>query len=154
MSFFPTQELKTVLSSAQLLTLNSAPVLLIPGKTGCLIELQSMYFRYFHGTTQFNPDANDGISVYFGPAVPSNPAAAAILAQGFVDQNVDESAWNTPAWGGNGNGNIPFPLSSYIGTGISINQWNVGGTFPTGTDWTQGNGSLAVFIKYAYIEVS
>ena len=156
MSFFPTQELKTVLSSAQLLTLNSAPVLLIPGKTGCLIELQSMYFRYFHGTTQFNPGANDFISVYFGPAVPSNPVVPPYImfAQGFVDQTVDQSAWNTPAWGGNGNGNIPFPLSSYIGTGISINQWNEGDTFPTGTDWTQGNGSLAVFIKYAYVEVS
>lgn len=156
MSFFPSQQSKTILSSAQLLTLNSAPVVLVPGKAGCLIELQSLYFRYIHGTTQFNPTSNDVISVYFGPAVSSNPVAAPYLltAQGFVDQTVDQSVWNTPAWGGNGNGNIPFTLSSYIGTGISINQWDGSDSFPTGTNWTQGNGSLAVFVKYAYVEVS
>lgn len=156
MSFFPSQQLKTILSAAQLLTLNSVPVVLVPGKSGCLIELQSLYFRYIHGTTQFNPGSNDVISVYFGPAVSSNPAAldTALTAPGFVDQTVDASMWGPPSWGGNGNGNTPFTLSSYIGTGISINQWDTGGSFPTGTDWTQGNGSLAVFVKYAYVEVS
>jgi len=155
MSFFPSQELKTVLSSAQLLTLNSAPVILVPGRSGCLIEIQSLYFRYIYGSTPFNPGSSDAIAVYFGPAVSSNPVSVLSLrAKGFVDQTVDTSMWNSPSWGGNGNRNVPFALSSYIGTGISINQWDAIGSFPTGTDWTLGNGSLAVFVKYSYVEVS
>jgi len=156
MSFLATQEFKTVLTAAQLLTLNSNPVLLVPGRAGCLIELQSLYMRFIYGGTAFNPGPNDELSIYLGPAVSTNPFGQYILvsAQGLVDQTADQAVWQQPTWGGSGG--VVFPPLSYVGSGISITEWDDDGanSFPTGTNWSQGNGELAVFIKYAYVEVS
>ena len=157
MSSFPTTESKIVLSAAQLLSLNTSPVLLVPGKTGCLIELMSAYFRYVHGATPFNPGVSDQLTLIYGPILSSNPTVNLTPATGFVDQSVDMANWLSPSWGGNGQPSTGvsqgFPLSSYIGQGISILQFDAGDTFPTGTNWTQGTGSVVVFLKYAYVNV-
>jgi hypothetical protein len=151
MSYSSFQELKVVITAAQLLTLHTAPVLLVPGQAGCVIEIESLYYRYFHGSVQFNPATADQIAVVFGStSSSSNPNVNPELAKGFVDQAVDMSCWASPSWGLNGVIKA-FPLATYKGQGLSLMQY--GATFPTGANWAQGNGQLAVFLKYAYIEV-
>lgn len=151
MSYFPMGNLKVVLSASQLLTLNSDPVLLVPGKTGCVIELSSVYYRYLHGSTPFNPGDTDMIALTFGPVSSGNVVVVPAPASGFIDQSVDQSAWSNPNW--TGIVAYPaFPISGYVGGGISLTQY-AGVSFPEGTDWTQGNGQLAVFLTYAYLEI-
>ena len=153
MSYLPIIPLKTVLTSAQILSLNSAPVGLIPGRTGCIIEISSVYYRYLHGGTAFNPGASDAIALVFGSVAVGNVTVNQIVASGFVDQTADQSAWGIAGWTSPLANTPTFPLSSYIGQGVSITQYNTDDAFPTGANWTRGNGELAVFISYSHLEV-
>jgi hypothetical protein len=90
----------------------------------------------------------------FGVATDSNnPTVQAIQATGFVDQSVDMSAWGIPGLFFGIVGGNSFPLSTYVGQGLSVLQYNINSPYPQGANWTQGNGTLAIFVKYTYVEV-
>lgn len=149
---------KLILSSAQLLNLNTNPVLVIPGVVGCLIDVQSIYFRYIHGTTPFNPSSSDGFVFFNGSLENALTAINPIQASGFIDQSSDQSAWGAPVLSGlNGAGDVSeagaIALSAIEGIGLYLTQYNVDDSFPTGANWTDGNGSLAVFLRWAYVQV-
>jgi hypothetical protein len=147
------REFKTVLSAAQILTLHSAPVLLVPGVSNCVIDLNSVYFRYMHGTVQYNPAGTDAVYVVNG-VVPNVLAYfGGLEATGFVDQSVDISMWNSGLCGQPVSPSLSAIATSYIvGQGLYLYQGTLG-NIASGANWTQGNGTLAVFLKYAYVEV-
>lgn len=153
MGYFPVSPLKIVLTSAQILSLNSAPVGLIPGRAGCIVEISSVYYRYLYNSTAFNPGDSDAIALVFGSVSAGNVTVNQIVASGFVDQTADQSAWNLVGWSSLLANTPTFPLSSYVGQGVSITQYNMDDSFPTGANWTQGDGKLAVFISYSYLEI-
>ena len=66
MSYLSVLQNKTLLTAAQIKSLVASPVLLIPGQAGCVIDLQSVYFRYIHGSVPFNPVAGDGFVLFNG----------------------------------------------------------------------------------------
>ncbi len=153
----PTLQNKTVLTAAQILTLSSAPVLLIPGKAGCLIELNSVYFRYLHGSVPFNPAASDVLMMFTGAsdAACLNPING-VIATGFVDQSVDMAAWMAPTLSEANNSNSATgarPLSDVLGQGLYLFQFDSSGIFPAGANWTLGNGSLVVFLRWSYMKI-
>lgn len=151
MSFSPLYNSKTILSSAQLLLLNSNPVQLVSGIAGHVPNVQSVYYRYLAGVTPYNPNALDRIGVYItGTTI--NGLYTNYSATGWVDQSVDMSVWDTPSFSGNGV-YTAVPLSNVTGQGISITQFR-SGSFPTGANWTQGNGQLVVFLRYEFISLS
>ena len=138
------QELKVVLTATQILSMHTNPVLLIAGVSECVIDINSIYFRYLHGSTPFNPAESDVIYVANGVVPDVLIPFDTTIATGFVDQTVDMSVWNSSLAGA-------VPLSYILGKGIYLYQGT--GTGGSGSNWTQGNGELAVFIKYAYVEI-
>ncbi len=154
MSYLSVLQNKTLLTAAQIKSLVASPVLLIPGQAGCVIDLQSVYFRYIYGSVPFNPAANDGFVLFNG--IHANCLAAFyVTAAGFVDQATDQSAWAQPSFCNNFTAGTPpaIALSVLEGTGAFLTQYDTGGTFPAGTDWTLGNGSLLVFLRWAYVPI-
>jgi hypothetical protein len=153
------QELKVVLTASQLLTLHTSPVLLVAGVAGTIIDVNSIYYRYLHGTTVFNPASTDGVMVVNGIMPNVLSEAGYLFATGFLDQSVDMSAWGNPMAGSPANTSNFFisgvPLSYFVGQGLYLYQGNVSSpsVWGQGANWTQGNGELAVFLKYAFLEL-
>lgn len=142
---------KTLLTAAQLKSLVASPVLLIPGKAGCVIDLETVYFRYLAGSTPFNPASGDAFVLYTGTKSSCLTALNPTGAEGFIDQTTDQSAWAAPAYSVviTTGDDAAVPLSGIKGAGGYLTQFN--GTFPSGTDWTAGNGALLVFLRWSYL---
>jgi hypothetical protein len=154
MSYSSFKEFKTILTSAQLLKLHSSPLLLVSGVPNCVIDLNSVYFRYLHGTVQYNPAALDNVYVVNGVVPNVLSFIDGLPATGFVDQSVDMSFWNSGLCGevSSGGGLNAIATANILGQGLYLYQCT-GGNASAGADWTQGNGQLAVFLKYAYVEL-
>lgn len=154
MSYLSVLQNKTLLTAAQIKSLVASPVLLIPGQAGCVIDLQSVYFRYIHGSTPFNPVTGDAFVLFNGTHA-NCLTSLSVNATGFIDQTTDQSAWTQPSFSSNITAGAPpaIVLSVLEGAGAFLTQYATGGTFPTGTDWTQGNGSLLVFLRWAYVPI-
>lgn len=146
---------KTLLIAAQLKSLVASPVLLIPGEAGCVIELQSAYFRLLSGATPFNPGAGDALVLFTGTTSHCLTSLNPVPATGFLDQTTDQSAWATPSFSSVlTSGNPPAtPLSDIVGAGGYLTQFNTADTFPMGTDWTTGGGALLVFLRWSYLPI-
>ena len=155
MSYQSVLQNKTLLTAAQLKSLVASPVLLIPGQAGCVIDLQSVYFRYIHGSVVFNPGANDVFVLYNGTQSSCLTSLSMTVASGFIDQTVDQSVWSSPSFSSIIIAGTPpaLALSTFKGAGAFLTQYNSAGTFPAGTDWTLGNGSLLVFLRWAYVPI-
>jgi hypothetical protein len=156
MSNAATYASKQILSATQILSLNTSPILVIPGQAGCIIDVVSVYFRYIHGSVAFNPGAHDSLVYYYGtPVNASNTLKGVVTATGFVDQAADESVWGSPGLVNNAafSSNQSVPLSSVEGQGLYLSQYDTQDSFPTGANWTQGNGQIAVFLRWAYISI-
>ena len=148
-------ENKQVISTAQILNLNSVPVLIIPGQAGCVIDMISIYFRYIAGTTPFNPGISDLIQLFSGsPEANALLNFSSVVTTGFIDQSTDQSAWGAATLTGiNLTTPQAVPLSSVEGQGVYLTQWNSSDSFPTGANWSTGNGSLVVFCSWSYLRV-
>ena len=161
MSNFSYHESKTILTPSQLLSLNTVPIQLIPGQPNCVIELLSIYMRFLHSTVAYNPNADGGDTFYLYQGTPSPNTClygGFISASGFVDQSVDMAAWGIPSTfevplPSTENG-FAVPFSDVVGSGGYLIQADENDVFPNGANWTTGNGSLAVFLRWAYIEAS
>jgi hypothetical protein len=153
MSYFPEQLYEVTISAAACKTLNSVPVLLVPGKAGCIVDIKSCLIRYTPGTIPFNPDwsgTTDIFQVYTGNNSSINSVFSnyTVDCADFVDQTTSEMAIVGNWWVSG----LAVPLSDVEGQGIYLLQYDSNSNFPTGVNWTAGNGSLTVFTKAAYIE--
>lgn len=150
MSYFPKYTAVVTISAAQIKTLFSAPVLLVPGKTGCIVDIKSLILVYHAGSVAFNPSGDDILGAITG-SLPNSFLATGFFAAGFCDQSSDQINWVENWWNpGNGIGSN-LPLSDVIGSGIYLFQYNVGDVWPGGANWTLGNGTFTAYIEYTYI---
>ena len=153
MSFFPEYTAVVSLTAAQIKTLHTTPVIVAPGKAGCIIDVKSMVIVYHHGSTPFNPSANDAVCIITGtlPTAFVGYAGDTVQAVGFCDQTTDQFV-QSPPWWFVGSGAASIPLSDVIGSGISIWQYAaLGAGWPTGANWSAGNGTFTVYVTYSYI---
>ena len=152
-----------VIPTSRVLTLNSNPVQLVPGSSGNLLTLNSLYIRYVKGSAIFNPAANDVIVAFTGDGTAAGSLltypGAVFLATGFVDQTQDMSGY-LDGWLGQiaiantSDSPAARPASIIVGAGLYLTQFSHNPdfrNFPSGTDWTQGNGSLIVRVEYSYL---
>ena len=141
------QNARIPLTAAQILSLNSSPVELIAGTPGSIIVTYNLYLRLFHGTTPFNPQSTDALVYYLGNLENTTLPNSSTIAKGFVDQTQDMSSWQS-AWMGQGNA---ADLTADIkGSGLWLTQCNAN-DFPSGSNWTQGNGTMLALIEYAVV---
>jgi len=169
----PHSFVSVTIPASQVLTLNSNPVLLVPGQSGYLMNVYSLYVRYVAGAVPFNPAYNSGTGVgdvliaYSGNGEANGTlmlyqGGNQLLGVGFCDQAVDMCLF-MDGWLGQ-NSQAPFttsdapaaPAVDIVGAGLyliqSVLDSNAGyTTFPTGTNWTQGNGSFEVTVEYSYL---
>jgi hypothetical protein len=156
MSYLPTSFTKIVtITAAQVLTLNSSPVQIAPGIAGQVLVLESSYIRYNYNSTPFNPAAGDNVVLFTGAHDYSDAAinqdGVGTPAVGFVDQSQNMSTWML-SWLANNSGAGAL-AAALRGSGLYLTQYNPSPSqFPTGTNWTQGNGTLTVFVRYGLIE--
>jgi hypothetical protein len=153
MSFFPEYTAVVSLTAAQIKTLHTTPVVVAPGKTGCIIDVKSMVIVYHYGGTPFNPGSSDAVCFITGtlPNAFVGYAGDTIQAEGFCDQATDQIV-QSPSWWVVGSNAASIPLSDVIGSGISIWQYAALSTgWPTGANWTTGNGTFTVYVTYSYI---
>jgi len=156
MSFFPDNTATVTLTASQIKTLHTTPFLVVPGRGGCIIEIKSAMVVYHAGSTPFNPGSGDEICFITGTlpnAFVDYPGGFG-QAQGFCDQTTDQFV-ESPAWWNNEGTlgtNSNLPLADVIGSGISLWQYAALSTgWPTGANWSAGNGTMTVYIRYSYI---
>ena len=157
MSYLPSFYTKIVqVSAAQLLTLNTAPIQLVAGKPGQVLVLESSYIRYNYNTTPFNPASGDKVAMFIGNHDTTfnaglNQDSVGTPAVGFVDQTENTSTWMLSYTGNiSGAGTL---ASAFRGSGLYLTQYSTNlSQFPSGTNWTHGDGTLSVFVRYGFIE--
>ena len=149
---FNAQFTKTVtLTPAQIKSLISSPTLLVAGEANQIISLLSCFMLFNPGGTPFGTlVAGDAISPVIGGtganAILSNNGSG-VLATGFIDQAVPMGIWLNPFWV---NTATPTP-TALRGASMFLTQFNQSSGFPNGLDWTLGNGTLTVFVRYSFI---
>jgi hypothetical protein len=151
MSYFPELVVVTTINSTQCKALATAPVLIAPGVAGCIVDIKSLLVRYNPGSTPFNPNWNGSSNDVFQPFSGNISSGNVFInytasgCAGMVDQTTAQICYEGNWWvGGN-------PLSDVEGYGIYLCQYDTNSGFPIGTNWTQGNGSLTVICRVAYI---
>ena len=145
----PHQNVRVPLSAAQILNLGTTPVQIVAPSAGQIIVPYNTYLRLFAGTTPFNPLSGDHLAFYLG-----NPANTQLIeypgglsAIGFADQTVDMSQWHDGWMGGGATADSTVDI---IGSGLFLALGN-GGTFPSGTNWTLGNGTMLALVEYSLV---
>jgi hypothetical protein len=149
MSYFPETVVEVTLTATQLLTLNSAPVVVVPGKTGCIVDIKSCFARYNPGSTPFNVNhasTTDIFQLYTG-TTDNNFNTYQLGCAGFLDQTTSQMGWIASNWWLSD----PQPLTDVEGASIYLAQYDGNQGFPAGTNWTVGNGTLTLIMRVAYI---
>ncbi len=148
---FNAQLTKTlVLTPAQIKSLISSPTLLVAGKANQIINLHSCFMLFNPGGIPFGTlVAGDAITPVIGTgsnAIISNDGSG-VIATGFIDQTVPMGIWLDPFWV---NTATPTP-AALRGASMFLTQFNQTSGFPNGTDWTTGNGTLTVVVRYSFL---
>lgn len=155
------QFLSVVIPTPQVLTLQSNPVLIVPGEPGYLMDIYNLVIKYVANTVPFNPTLTDALTAFTGSGTLSGSLVTypglPTLAKGFLDQLSSHTLY-LDAWFSSNGGGITSdtsvtaaPASAIVGSGLYLSQFNSSGTFPSGSNWTQGNGSLIVTVEYSYL---
>lgn len=151
---YNTQLTKVItLTPAQIKSLIASPTLLVAGEAGQIINLLACFMLFSPGGTAFGTlTTGDAISPVIGGtgsnAILSNDGEG-VLATGFIDQAIPMGIWLTPFWA---NTQSPTP-AALRGASMFLTQFNKSSGFPNGTDWTTGNGTLTIFVRYAFLGV-
>lgn len=142
------QTARIPLTASQVLNLGTTPVQIIAGSPGQILIVYNAYLRLFAGTIPFNPASGDAFGFYTGNL--TNTFAidypAGLPAEGFADQTVDMSQWHNGWLAGFGPTDATADI---IGSGLSLAVGN--GSWPTGSAWTQGNGTMLALVEYSYV---
>jgi hypothetical protein len=152
MSYFPEFTSTTVLTSSQLLSLNSSPVLLAPGIPGTIVDIRSIYLEMNPGGSVYTVGALDSLCLLTGTITGGVPSTSSflnyqlLLATGFVNSATAISTFLGQWWADSN-----APLSVVEGQGIYAFQYSIASGFPLGSNWTGGNGTLKITINYSYI---
>jgi hypothetical protein len=146
-----------------MLSLQTNPVQLIEGSPTFLMNVYNVVIKYVHGSTPFNPTSTDILVVYTGDGTQDGSlvlyADPLLLGQGFIDQSEDLTlyvdAWFATNGGLHASGSPvgvnAAPASSIVDSGLYLSQCDSSTLFPSGANWTQGNGSLEVTVEYSYL---
>lgn len=128
------QTASVTLSPAQLLSLRSAPVQLVPAPgAGSIIKPLSITLQYKAGSTPYNaPEGN------FAIGTPALPGATHGPGGGFIDQASDQVAYVGGFGGAFGS------RSNFENQPIIVQQNG-------STEWTGGDGSVVVNISYSVV---
>jgi len=156
MAYNPSMLTKTVVvTAAQLKNLNTTPIVIIQAVAGSFIDLRSVLLVYHHVTTPFNVTANDCLGLINGtlPNVFVDAGGSGNVV-GLLDQSVTSAAWGSVTMLGNPNSNGNLPPADLVNQPVSLFQYDVTGTFPAGTNWSTGDGTVTVIVRYAVIEVA
>jgi hypothetical protein len=148
MSFFPDYTKITTVTSAQIRALHTAPVLLAPGSPGCIVDIKSVLVEYNAGSQGFTVGATDVLALITGNSIPNVfviYAGGLFLVSGTLDGTDSGGMLGFPWWG------TTNPLSSVIGQGIYLYQFDSNLGVSGGANWTGGNGSINVKVQYSYI---
>jgi hypothetical protein len=155
MSSFPEYTAVVQVTAAQIKSMHTSPVQLVPGQAGCIVDIKSILLVYHAGTQVFNPTSTDFVGVFTGtiPNIFSTYTNGVCLAEGFTDQASDQLVWAFPWWdtGAQNTGIDAVALSAVIGSGIFLWYYDTGDVFPGGANWTQGNGTITAYVEYSYI---
>ena len=149
-------------TSAQIQTLNSAPLSVVAGIVGAVPVVEAGFVIYNPGSTPYTVGANDVVALTTGPSLSAgNPPLinyTGFLAQGFVSGGFDPDGtiafWNpsyqseTPS----SPAKAAIPASNLVGASIFLTQHDSSLAWPSGTDWTSGNGTMTLFIEYSFIK--
>jgi len=146
------------LTPTQVKSLNT-PVQIVPGKVGYIPLLESGYMVFTPGGSAYNVGANDTLELYVGNGTSSGSLInyTGVLASGFIDAFDPHAAivFFNPSYMSE---TPSFPAKASVltsnlsGSGLYLVQYNSVDTFPTGTNWTGGTGTLKIVIEYDYIE--
>ena len=154
MSYLPEYTAEVSLTSAQLLTLHSSPVLLAPGVPGTIIDIKSIYIEYLPGTVAYTVGASDWVTILTG-SIPNALLAGnqfVVTANGFFNSLTSMANFGYSWWSGPFVGGSATPLSVVEGSGIYLYQFDSNdASLADGANWTGGNGSCKVCITYAYL---
>ena len=156
MAYNPDMLTKTVVvTAAQLKNLNTTPIVIIPAVAGAFIDLRSVLFVYHYVTTPFNVTSNDCLSLIEGtlPNVFVDSSGSGNTV-GLLDQTVTSAEWGSVTLLGITTTSGSLPPADLVGQPISLFQYDVSDSFPAGTNWSTGDGTLTVMIRYAVIEVA
>ena len=142
------------LTPAQIKSLIASPTLLITGRAGQIIKLLSCFIRYQPGTVSFGTiQAGDAITPMLGSSISTaliQNDGEGLTATGFIDQTTNAmGAWLLMPW--INPDESPVSPAVLKGASVYLTQFNQN-TYPSGTDWTTGNGTLTVFLRYSFIE--
>ena len=156
MAYLPeTQTAVVPITAAQIKQLNTAPVIIIPARAGCVIKIHSSLFVYTYGTTPFGPiDSNDTIALVEGSPLTGNGFTTGFVLNvtGFLDQTQNMGMWNALTMANPISGNLPS--IDLVDTPVALFQYNQNSGWPSGTNWLVGDGTMVVMVRYAYIEVT
>jgi hypothetical protein len=142
------------LTAAQVTSLVASPALLVAGRPGQIINLLACFILYQPGTTPFGTiQTTDCISPVLGSTATALLAQAGlgVIAKGFVDQTVAQVCTMYSYWTKAKSGDAYPSPSSLVGASMYLTQCKQN-NYPTGTDWTTGNGTLTVYFRYGFIE--
>lgn len=138
----PNQYQRVLITTAQLLALNGAPIIIAPaGGVNTLLVPDAVSYRYIAGNTGFTIGAAV-LRLYLG-SVAAGHALHANVATGLVDQTANKTVPN-----------VAFTTPSTFDTDANyLNQPIVLGN-DNATQLTLGNGSLQVFLEYSTLSVA
>ena len=161
MSSFPEYTAVVTLTPAQIKSLHTAPVLIAPGVAGTIVDIRNLFFELNPGTIPYTlgGGGTDALVLFTGSVSGGVPNADVFLpynlspANGFMDQTIPLCFFNFPWWEGPFVGDSGVPVSVIKGQGIYAYQFDANGvSVQSGANWTNGNGTLRIYITYAYIE--
>lgn len=147
-----TNIVKMTITAAQIKTLRGAPVQIIPGKAGCVVDLKFVFMKYTFGSVPFGTIVS-GDEILLVHGTPPNSLVNTGAAMGFIDQTQNMGQYSAVIWY-DPTGDIGVPPANLIGQPVYVYQYNQTSGWNNGTNWTTGDGSVTFTVRYSYIEVA
>ena len=145
------------LTAAQVKSLNT-PILVVPGIAGYIPLIESGYMVFTPGNTPYNVGPNDSIVLYVGNGTLTGSLLnyTGTSAADFIDAFDPDAtiAFFDPSYMFGTAGSpiaVSVPTSDVSGNGMYLIQYDSSMNFPSGANWTAGNGTLKIVVEYSYV---
>jgi hypothetical protein len=150
------------ITAAQLKALNTTPISVVTGIPGAVPVVESGFIIYNPGTSDYTVGPDDAFELCVGPVPPGVPLInyTGISATDFIDggsgfdPDLAIAFWN-PSYQSQtaALSTVPnIPDSGLVGSGIYLFQYNTAEAWPSGTNWTDGNGTMTLFVEYIFVK--